>query len=309
MGVLYISLFGSLQVYHSDQSQAVKLTRGLKMLLAYLLLEPARMHSRELLAGLFWGDLDQERARACLNTALWRLRRALELEDTPAETYLLANELEVGFNPHSQHWLDVQVFQEQVGRILNRPVEGLDLADMQAFRQALELYQGDLLEGIYEDWVLRAREQMRLMYLNGLATLMQVYRREQAYEKGLQVGQQILALDPLREEIHREMMRLYQASGQRALAVRQYELCRLTLLAELGIPPMEETQALYNQVVSLCDPLPAGAEAERAGNLQQVTSLQQALNVLYQAKRTSDQVCEQIQQAIQSIERLLDRQE
>jgi DNA-binding SARP family transcriptional activator len=303
MGVLQISLFGSLHVYHSGLDKTVKLTRSLKMLLAYLLLEPARMHSRELLAGLFWGDLEQERARACLNTALWRLRRALDLDGAPAETYLLANELEVGFNPSSPHWLDVSVFQEQVGRILKRPVERLELADLQDFRQALELYQGDLLEGLYEEWVLRAREQMRLMYLNGLAYLMQVYHRGRAYEKGLQVGQQILALDPLREEIHREMMRLYQASGQRALAVRQYELCRLTLLAELGIPPMEETQALYAQIVSLDDLLPTGGEVERA------TNLQQALNVLYQAKRTTDQVCEQIQQAIQSIEHSLDRRE
>jgi hypothetical protein len=43
-------------------------------------------------------------------------------------------------------------------------------------------------------------------------------------------------------------MRLYPEWGQRPLAARQYEICRLTLAKELGILPIEETQTLYGQI-------------------------------------------------------------
>ena len=48
------------------------------------------------------------------------------------------------------------------------------------------------------------------MYLNTLACLMSL-RGEP--ERSLVYGERMLHLDPLREEIHREMMRLYLESG------------------------------------------------------------------------------------------------
>jgi two-component SAPR family response regulator len=36
-----------------------------------------RVHRRERLADQFWGHLDPDRARAALNTALWRFRKLL----------------------------------------------------------------------------------------------------------------------------------------------------------------------------------------------------------------------------------------
>jgi DNA-binding SARP family transcriptional activator len=145
--------------------------------------------------------------------------------------------------------LDVEVFEDQVGQILSKPSPALEEADVQKLTKALEVYSGGLLGGFYEDWVLRERERLRSMYLNCLAHLMNYYEYNKAFERSLAYGKQILERDPLREEIHRKMMRLYQANGQRALAMRHYELCCNLLTTELGIRPMEETQALYNQIV------------------------------------------------------------
>jgi DNA-binding SARP family transcriptional activator len=112
MGVLRISLFGSYDVCNSDPPTAsVKLTRTIQSLLAFFLLEP-RLHSREVLAGMFWKEYDTGRARNCLNTALWRLRQALEPGSTPSVAYLLTNPYgDVGFNWESDHWLDVEIFE------------------------------------------------------------------------------------------------------------------------------------------------------------------------------------------------------
>jgi DNA-binding SARP family transcriptional activator len=252
MSVLRICLLGQVRIAHADSPSPVKVTYTVQALLAYLLLQRQRSHPRETLAGLFWGDHSQERARRCLNTTLWRLRQVLEPDGIPHGTYLLTvSPEEVGFNPESDYWLDVAVFEEQSCPVLAKPVEAMQADDARTLEGVVQLYTGELLEGFYDDWALRERERLRRMYLNCLAHLMGYYKHQQAFQESLLCGQRILDQDPLREEIQREMMRLYLANGQRALAVRQYELCRQVLATELDIPPMEETQALYAEVLGL----------------------------------------------------------
>jgi DNA-binding SARP family transcriptional activator len=297
MGILRINLFGNVRVQHGNRAHEEKITHKIQGLLAYLLLQRHRTHQREVLAGLFWGDYDPERARGCLNTALWRLRQVLEPKGIPSGYYLRTNSLgEVGFNSQSEHWFDVEVFNTQTRSSLSQPVESISPADIEHLEAAIQLYTGDLLEGFYDDWALREREYMRLVYLNSLIYLMNYHKSQMAYEKSLAYGHQILALDPLREEIHRDLMRLYQASGQRSLAIHQYEVCRKTIALELGIEPMEETQTLYAQLAGGSPPQAAPA-ADSAG-------LQQVLSQLRQAGQSFEQAREQFQQALLYLERL-----
>jgi DNA-binding SARP family transcriptional activator len=248
---LRIHLFGAMHIFFGDPVTEIKVTRTAQALLAYLLLHRHRCHGREDLASLFWGDCPQDRARSSLNTTLWRLRSTLEPPDVPRGTYLVTTPFEVSVNCEESCWLDVAVFEEQTQRFLGRPFQNVSAFDLEEFESASSLYTGDLLEGYYYDWVIRAREQLRAMYLDGLERLMGYYKKNESYEKALHCGQLILDQDPLREEIHREVMQLYLESGRRAMAARQYEICRDSLIEELGISPMEETQALYSRIVSV----------------------------------------------------------
>jgi DNA-binding SARP family transcriptional activator len=55
-------------------------------------------------------------------------------------------------------------------------------------------------------------------------------------------------LDPLREDIHRELMRAYAAQGRVSAAIKQFGICRETLSRELGIQPERETRDLYQNL-------------------------------------------------------------
>jgi tetratricopeptide (TPR) repeat protein len=57
-----------------------------------------------------------------------------------------------------------------------------------------------------------------------------------------------LALDPLHEPVHRDLMRLYARSGDRAAALRQYRELTLLLDKELGVAPIGETRALHDAI-------------------------------------------------------------
>jgi hypothetical protein len=71
---------------------------------------------------------------------------------------------------------------------------------------------------------------------------------ERNIQMAILYAQRRVALDPLQEEAHQQLMRLYDANDQKAAALRQYQICRQTLLDELGIEPDPTTQALHDQI-------------------------------------------------------------
>lgn len=250
MAVLRIQLFGTVRVSHAGPPHDTRLIHAVQSLLAWLVLHRRRTYARETLAGLFWGEHTEARARSCLSTALWRLRRVLEPSGITRGTYLIAkNSGEVGFNCDSEHWLDVAEFEEGVQRHLPERTAAGRERDWSGAEAAVSHYTGDLLEGFYEEWALRERERLRILYLDSLGTLLSHYSETGALQQALRCARQILALDPLREEVHREVIRLHLRSGHRALALQQYESCRALLDEELGVEPMEETQALHVELM------------------------------------------------------------
>jgi DNA-binding SARP family transcriptional activator len=132
------------------------------------------------------------------------------------------------------------------------------LANVQA---GLDRYDGDLLEGMDDDWILPERERLRCAYINALACQMHNLRLRGRYEAALTCGRRILACEPLRESIHREMMRLYVQNGERAEALRHYSRCAEVLQRELSIAPMPETRALYEEMRSQQSPAAAAKSA------------------------------------------------
>lgn len=251
MNTLSIHLFGRMRVGFAGTPSEISIPPSARSLLAYLLLQPHRFYAREILFDICWGDRPENQARDCLNTALWRLRRALEKDKISKGAYLVTTQAgEIGFNWGCAHWLDLETFDGYTRHFLGVPAAGLEPEHVQAVETVLPLYEGDLLEGFYDDWALRERERLRLVYLDCLDRLMRYYYKRGAYEQSLHFGRSILRLDPLREDIHREIMRLYSQTGQRTLSVSQYKLCSELLTAELGISPMPETETLLAQIMA-----------------------------------------------------------
>ncbi len=280
MDALRITLFGAVRIEHTENKHPEKLTATTCSLLSFLVLYRQRYHPRDVLTNLMWGELPPQRARNCLNTALWRLRQQIEPFGTPPGTYLLSNSAgELAFNCQSNYWLDIATFEEIVTRTLKTPLQELRAADLEEIEQAIHLYQGDLLESNYCEWVIQERERLRNLMLDARYYLLRYYQQMHRVSEALMHGSQIIASDPLREDAHRQVMRLYAESGQRSLAVRQYQICRQVLKSELNIEPMPETRNLLDAI--LTSDAPAPVESPSAQNEQK--ELQQAVARLHLA--------------------------
>jgi DNA-binding SARP family transcriptional activator len=219
------------------------------LLFYYLLLNRQVPHTREQAAAVFWGDSTSSLARKNLRNTLWRLSQAFQAVGASLDDLITVQEDYVAFTDTNSYRLDIDEFEAAARCSLDHSNQELSPEQVSLLESAVELYKGDLLEGVYEDWCLYERERLRLAFLNILIRLMDHHSRNGSYEHGLEYGQRILALDPTRERVHRQVMMIHWRAGNRESALMQYRSCCEVLQTELGLKPGQETQHLYETIL------------------------------------------------------------
>jgi DNA-binding SARP family transcriptional activator len=256
---IFIHLFGQLCVRHNELIVGGFEAHKVQELFCYLLLHRHYSISREFLASLMWPDCTTAQSKKKLRQTLWRLQSALgSLAESAQEHLILVEPERVRINEEADFWLDVAVFEKTFEFVQSLAGQELDTQKVQALQKAVELYQGPLLEGCYEEWCLYERERFQNMYLVMLEKLMGYCEVHQDYDAGILYGMRIISRDKARERAHRRLMRLYYLNGDRAAALRQYEQCVTILDEELGVKPSKRTIALYKQILAeqLVEPEP-----------------------------------------------------
>jgi ABC-type oligopeptide transport system substrate-binding subunit len=165
--------------------------------------------------------------------------------------------ISVGLNPGIATRVDALDLEAAIARANRCQREGDSTAAAGYLEAAADLYQGDFLSSFdvadcleFEEWAARRRAQLREQVLSALDTLATHWTQRGAYERALGYARRLLALEPLWETSHRQMMTLLALSGQRSAALAQYQECRRILETELDLEPLEETEALHSRLVN-----------------------------------------------------------
>jgi DNA-binding SARP family transcriptional activator len=307
MSTLSVHLFGQFGVRRDEQIVSGLAAHRVQELFSYLLLYRDHPHPREALASLLWGDSSTIQSKTYLRKALWQLQTALDSRDNPTNSHVLLVEPDwVQLNSKADLWCDVAIFEQVFARVQGRPGTELDIQCAQDLRIAVDLYDGDLLEGWYQDWCLYERERLQQLYLAMLDKLTGYCEAHHECENGLVYGTRILRYEPARECTHQRLMRLHYLAGDRTAALRQYDRCVAALNQELGVKPDEDTVALYEQIrtnqrVSSSQPQPNASPALVAAP----APLHEILGRLKRFHTVLSDVQCQIQQDIQAVERVL----
>ena len=232
MTELRVSLFGAPAI-EAGRKRIETDTRKATALLAYLAVseQPQR---RATLAALLWPDTDDAKARGALRRTLSVLRTAL------GDRWLEADGETID--------LDRAAVRVDVTEFRRAAREGR-LAD------AARLYRGDFLAGFslrdspaFDDWQSGQGDALRSEYGTVLARLAAAAERDGDVTAAIAHTRRRLALDPLHEPAHRDLMRLHARSGDRAAALRQYRDAARLLDQELGVAPVAETRALHDAI-------------------------------------------------------------
>jgi DNA-binding SARP family transcriptional activator/tetratricopeptide (TPR) repeat protein len=231
-GHLDIRLFGHLEVALNGDPFLFASPRKSLQLLAYLLLHRAAPVSREYLAFLLYPDDEEGTARAKLRATLRELQRSLP---QPAEKYVYVDAEKLAWNQDADAWLDVDAFAAAA-------------SDPGRLGEAIELYRGDLLPEVYDEWLDAIRERHRYAYLRCLAERVSEARSDANLALAIETARRVLAVDPWREDMVRRIIAMRYESGDRAGALSEYSAFANRLRAELGTAPMPETAAVAERI-------------------------------------------------------------
>lgn len=249
--MLNISLLGGVSISANGAIVKPDLGPAGRLLACYLFEFAGRVHRRERLADLFWGELDPDKARSALNTAIWRIRKILELGSKGAGQHLITLGEDVILEPSDSMAIDTHRLESASRRVLGHCQADLLVdADIKDISAAVEGYGGPFLDGYDGEWVLQERERLHCLFVRSTFELMRIAANQGRYEQALDFGRRILATDPLRESVQRSVMLLLVLNGQRVEAIRAYQRLVALLKLELNIGPMPETRRLHNNILS-----------------------------------------------------------
>ncbi|HEX7098724.1 MAG TPA: BTAD domain-containing putative transcriptional regulator [Acidimicrobiia bacterium] len=230
-------------------------TRKALALLTYLAVSGTSA-SRDTLTALLWSDLDSNRGRGALRRTLSVLRKALgnrwlavDSDRVRLETDAVYLDLE-----------DARRLEETVEAHHEQSSE-LCLECLRCLERAASLYRGEFMAGFYvrdapefESWQLHEADRVRRRHTSVLARLADAVAARGDFARSVDIARQRVAVTPLDEAAHRQLMTALVWAGDRAAALRQYKDLVRVLDEELGVPPLPETSALEERI--LLDDIP-----------------------------------------------------
>ena len=228
--MLRVNLLGEMTLELDGRQLELPASRRARSLLGLLALE-RRTHPRSQLAARFWPDVLDESARTSLRSALSALRRALGAD---ADRHLLAGRDTLALAGPDQVWTDVGEFERLVAE--------------SRFEDALDLSRGELLEDFDDDWVYERRDEHRAGVVSLLELMAAAAEAAGDLAAAVALTRRQVALDPLSEEAHRELIGRLAASGDRSAALTTYRRLADRFASELRIVPSSATRELVERI-------------------------------------------------------------
>ena len=233
---LQVGLLGRLEARTAD-GRPIRLPGRHAQALFALLILARRARSREAIATDLWPDGDGGSAGS-LRQALWLVRQGLMEAGVEPDRLLDIDAETVGIRMEACIDLDVTAFE----RCLVDAACGAEAA--------VELYHGDLLEGLGHECFAAERERLSDRFEDALAIVAQGRLAAGDPVAAHAAADRLLGRDPLREEAHAVVIAVHGLLGTRSQVVRQYRRLQEVLGRELGETPLPDTEAMYRQALA-----------------------------------------------------------
>ncbi|MEX0787483.1 MAG: AAA family ATPase [Anaerolineales bacterium] len=254
--MLEIRVLGQCQIRLDGKPVEIP-SRPSQSLLAYLALHSGIAQRREKLAGMFWPEASDVRARNNLRYNLWQIRRALEAQGAEAADHVLADKISVTLVAGEGIWVDAAEFSQPLPE--DRNVDQLV--------QAASVYAGELLPGFYDEWVLLERDRLSAAYDQHMAVLLERLAEEDRWAAVFEWSERWISLGHGPEAAYRGLMRAHFALGDASGLSASYSRCREALLQHLGVEPSAQTVRLFRDLSQSLAPPSVVTRPERSSLL------------------------------------------
>jgi DNA-binding SARP family transcriptional activator len=247
--LLTVSLFGASRVAAYNEHIWSELGPAGRRLAGFLFTFPDRPHRRERLVDLFWPDLDAERGRRAMNSAVWRLRKLLASSPDYREGHSLRT---VGAETILERtsWLDVDTWAllQAAATALKGPQTKLGPSELKEILAVLYRYEGPFLDGEDAEWILEERERLHSLFIQAAMIVVRHLGLSAYHHDAIRLARHALRFDPYREELVRHLLILLALDERRIEAIRYYDHWIGLIKRELGISPLAATRAIVEAI-------------------------------------------------------------
>jgi len=189
----------------------------------------------------FWPELEPDQAVNVFHVTKRRLHKALDHD------VLIHEDGYYRINPEMSIYYDVMEF---TSLLMNARDTGSSIDErMSAWERATNLYRGPFLQGHNDPWITERRVDFCAGYLEALTEMARVWQERGRHEQALALLQKGLVQDPNREDVHREVMQLYNRLGRRSEAAAHYQQLAAELKT-LNREPETATSSLYQEIMA-----------------------------------------------------------
>ena len=249
-----VSLLGASRVTRRNERVWSDLGPAGRRLAGFLFTFPDRPHRRERLVDLFWPELDEERGRRAMNSAVWRLRKLLASAPEYEEGHGLRT---VGPETILERtpWLDIDTWAllEAAQAVLSGPEVRLEPSGIKQILAVLYRYEGPFLDGEDAEWILEERERLHSVFVQSAMIMVRHLGLCAQYHEAILLARHVLRFDPYREELVRYLLTLLALDERRIDAIRYYDHWIGMIRKELAISPLPATRAIIEQIRNLND--------------------------------------------------------
>jgi DNA-binding SARP family transcriptional activator len=250
---LRVHLLGKFRLFLDGQEIHAKRwkSKKAKTIFQFLLYSSSRGYvNKEVLMELLWPEEDPKLTAKRLHVALASLRKTLEPEiprGTPS-LYISRDNDSYSIDLGEEGRLDIEDFTEELH--LAKQEDNPEKSIVH-YMNAESVYQGDFLEEeLYSEWCAEARDRFKEEYLWLLREIIEYCEDKGDLKNCIFYARKYLEKDKYAEDLYQLLMTTYAQTGNKAMVARTFEKCREAITTDLNCPISEETERLFQELVS-----------------------------------------------------------
>ncbi|MEO7658131.1 MAG: BTAD domain-containing putative transcriptional regulator, partial [Pyrinomonadaceae bacterium] len=224
-------------------------TRRARDIFCYIATRKHRRVPKDVLIEAFWGNEEFEAIEKNFHPTISHIRKALNSRQSFKQNFIVFRDGAYQLNPEFSYRIDTENFIDFIAAAEVAKKEKRDGDLRENLESAYNLYRADFMEGLYEDWAEEQRHFYREQFSRVLNALAKLSVAEKKWADALKFANQILVIDPYREDLHRLVMKVLAAQSKPAAVKKHFEQMTEILKQELGIEPSAETRQLFNDLI------------------------------------------------------------
>lgn len=248
---LTIKTFGFVEIFR-DKSKPFApdawTTKRSRDIFCYIATSKHRRVDKEVLIDAFWGEEDFAAIEKNFHPTISHIRKALNSRQSFKQNFLVFRDGAYQLNPELSYSIDTEEFETAIGEAEKAKREKNTNLFRENLETANELYRGEFMAGVYEDWAEERRNYLAEQHSRVLNALAKLAFSDKSWSNALKFATAILQNDPFREDAHRLIMKTYAAQGKRSSVVEQFDHLQALLKKELGVSPAPETRKVFQEL-------------------------------------------------------------